>query len=131
MNARIALFAALPALALSACSYERPAERPPVSPAAEVIGEPRNCISLTQIRATRVRDDYTIDFEGPGNKVWRNTLTNRCPGLTSQDAFTYKTSLSQLCSNEIIYVLDRVGGELQRGAGCGLGPFVPVKLAKD
>ncbi|MBV1918991.1 MAG: hypothetical protein KUG65_13150 [Sphingomonadaceae bacterium] len=58
-------------------------------------------------------------------------MTNRCSGLTSQDAFTYKTSLSQLCSNEIIYVLDRVGGELQRGAGCGLGPFVPVKLVKD
>ena len=60
---------------------------------------------------------------------WRNTLPQRCSGLKFDDAFTYATSLSQLCSTDIIYPLQRTGGSLQRGAGCGLGQFVPVELA--
>jgi hypothetical protein len=60
---------------------------------------------------------------------WRNTLPNSCPGLAAQNAFTYKTSLSQLCSTDIVYVLQTAGG-LHRGPGCGLGQVVPVKLEK-
>ena len=120
-------FAAMP-LALTACMAEPPADRPPVEPLATVTGEAENCIPLTSIRSTRIRDDYTIDFEGPGSKVWRNTLPNRCNGLKSADKFTYETSLSQLCNTDIIYVLNDYGGSLQRGAGCGLGMFTPVEL---
>jgi len=130
MNAHTGLVTAFTALALTACSYERPADAPPVSPAAEVIGEARSCLPLNQIRSTRVRSDYTIDFMGAGDKVWRNTLPNRCPGLGSKEAFSYNTSLNQLCSTDIIYVLQHVGGSLERGAGCGLGQFVPVKLGE-
>lgn len=130
MKARIAFLTALTPLALTACTQERPAERPPVSPAAEVIGEAQSCISIASISSTEIRDDYTIDFMGGGSRVWRNTLPNRCSGLKFEDAFTYSTSLSQLCSTDIIYVLRNVGGDLQRGPGCGLGKFVPVKLAK-
>lgn len=128
MTIRNALTLATGALALGACSYERPAERPPVSPAAKVIGEAQSCIPLHSIRETRIRDDWTIDFVGPGDKVWRNTLTSRCPTLKSENAITYETSLSQLCSTDIVYVLRTIGGNLERGPGCGLGPFVPVML---
>jgi hypothetical protein len=122
---------AVAGLALASCMQERPAERPPVSPAATVAGEPENCVSLSSFNETRIRDDWTIDFiRGPGNRAWRNTLPNRCNGLKSADAFTYETSLTQLCSTDIIYVLDRIGGDLQRGAGCGLGEFVPVELER-
>ena len=130
MKARTAILTALTPLALTACMQERPSERPPVSPAAEVVGEAQSCIPLTSISSTEIRDDYTIDFIGAGSKVWRNTLPNRCSGLKFEDAFSYETSLSQLCSTDIIYVLRHVGGDLQRGAGCGLGKFVPVKLEK-
>ncbi|MFA7586420.1 MAG: hypothetical protein WCY11_09555 [Novosphingobium sp.] len=123
----VATLAALP-LALSACQQERPADRPAVAPAAKVVGNPESCIPLAQIRETRVRDDWTIDFIRDNKHAWRNTMPNRCPGLKMQDGFTYKTSLSQLCSSDIIYVLDTVGGGVQRGAGCGLGQFVPVEL---
>ena len=130
MKARTAILTALTPLALTAGMQERPSERPPVSPAAEVVGEAQSCIPLTSISSTEIRDDYTIDFMVGASKVWRNTLPNRCPGLKSEDKFTYETSLSQLCSTDIIYVLHDYGGKLSRGAGCGLGKFVPVELEK-
>jgi len=46
-------------------------------------------------------------------------------------AFTYETTVSQLCRPEIIYRLDTFGGRLQRGPGCSLGEFVPVEYLKD
>ena len=121
----------LAALALAACTTEPPAERPPVSPAARITGAPERCIPISAITTTRIRDDYTIDFiRGAGSNGWRNTLPNRCGGLKSADAFTYDTSLSQLCSTDIIYVLERIGGTPTRGAGCGLGQFVPVEIER-
>ena len=105
-------------------------DRPAPKPAAEPVGEPVSCIPLAQIRETRVRDDWTIDFIGGGNRVWRNTLGSRCPGLRAEDAITYKTSLSQLCSTDIVYVLESAGG-LHRGPSCNIGQFVPVRLVKE
>ena len=104
---------------------------PPTEPAARVVGAAENCIQSQQIRTSRVRDDRTIDFEMRGGRVYRNTLPNSCPRLGFEEAFTYNTSLTRLCSTEIIYVLDTVGGQLQRGAGCGLGQFVPVEYLED
>jgi hypothetical protein len=121
--------AAIP-FALAACSQERPSDRPAVAPAAKIVGNAEDCVQITQLRESRIRDDWTIDFIQSGKRAWRNTLPQRCSGLKSDDAFTYKTSLSQLCSTDIIYVLQRTGGSLQRGAGCGLGKFVPVELER-
>ena len=95
----------------------------------KVVGEPQSCVQLAQIRETKVRDDWTIDFIAGGDRVWRNTLTARCPGLRSQNGFTYVTALSQLCSTDIVYVLETAGG-LHRGPACGLGQFVPVRLER-
>jgi hypothetical protein len=132
MKAPIYLASAIAAIALAGCTQQRPAERPAVSPAAKIVGEPVNCITLRSFNTTRIRDDWTIDFiRGAGNKAWRNTLPHRCPGLRSEDAFSYETSLTQLCNTDIIHVLYRSGGSLQRGAGCGLGQFVPVELEKN
>ncbi|AMK23726.1 hypothetical protein [Sphingobium sp. TKS] len=93
-------------------------------------GKPVDCVQITSIRSTNVRDDRTIDFIMNGNKVYRNTLPYSCPSLGFEKRFLYKTSLSQLCSVDIITVLYEAGG-LQRGASCGLGEFQPMrKLAK-
>ncbi|HMQ25109.1 MAG TPA: hypothetical protein PKA98_03910, partial [Acidimicrobiales bacterium] len=97
--------------------------------AATVVGDAQSCIPISQIRGSRVHDNYTIDFDTAG-KTYRNTLPHGCPGLGSEQAFTYETSLTQLCNTDIIYVLRRIGGDYQRGAGCGLGSFVPVELEK-
>ncbi len=125
------LLCALAALPLAACAAEeRPADRPAVAPAARVIGAAETCIPLSGLRETRIRDDWTIDFVGNGNRVWRNTLNARCPGLRANDGITYETSLTQLCSTDIVYVLDRIGGTPRRGAACSIGQFVPVELQR-
>ncbi|WP_067732452.1 hypothetical protein [Novosphingobium naphthalenivorans] len=117
-------------LALAACTQGEPRKMPPPSPAAEAVGPALNCLSVTQLSSSKIRDDQTIDFFGAGGRVWRVTLPNRCSGLKAADSFTYETSLSQLCRTDIIYPLNRYGGQLQRGPGCGMGPFVPVKLSR-
>jgi hypothetical protein len=128
MKAVACLATAAASFAAFGCS-ETATVRPPVAPAATIVGEPQSCVSRGQLRETRIRDDSTIDFFGSGGRVWRNTLSGSCPGLRPHNGFAYETSLSQLCSTDIIYVLETAGG-LRRGAACGLGPFVPVKLAK-
>ena len=98
-------------------------------PAARVTGEPQSCIRLVEVTNSEVRNDYTIDFErGPGDDIYRAVLDNGCPGLSSADAFTYDTSLSQLCTTDIIYPLHQ-GGGLNRGPGCGISRFIPMELA--
>lgn len=131
MKTKHLLIASLAFAGLSACSnYDRNDNAAKVSkaPAAKVVGEPVNCVSIAGLRST-VQDDRTIDFEA-GSQTYRNTLPNACPSLGFEKAFTYATSLSQLCSTDIIYVLQNTGGRLDRGAGCGLGNFVPIEYVK-
>jgi hypothetical protein len=118
------------AILLAAAAAIAPADaRPRETPIATPAGKPVDCLSLNQIRETRVRDDSVIDFYASGGKVYRNTLPNSCPGLGFDEGFSYQTSIGRLCSLDIITVLRRAGG-LQRGASCGLGKFQPVTLAK-
>lgn len=102
-------------------------------PAPEVrnIGEPVSCVNIRQIRSTRIIDDKTIDFEMAGGKIFRNSMEHSCPSLKSEDRFSYRTSLNQLCNVDIIYVLHDYGGRLQEGAGCGLGKFQQIEFVKD
>lgn len=97
-------------------------------PEAAPAGEPVNCLSIVQLRESRVRSDQVIDFVTRGGKVYRNTLPQSCPRLGFEERFAYRTSISQLCSTDIITVLN-VSGPPQ-GASCGLGQFQPVTLAK-
>lgn len=98
----------------------------PYVPAA---GKVLDCIPISSIRSTNVRDDRTIDFMMNGNKIYRNALPNSCPSLGFEKRFLYKTSLSQLCSVDIITVLYNNGPGLQPGASCGLGKFQPMEKA--
>jgi hypothetical protein len=104
-----------------------PAERRAKALAAyQPAGAAVSCLHLTQIRSSNVIDDRTIDFK-VGNKVYRNILPHSCPSLASEERFSYRTSLSQLCSVDTIRVLHSYGGHLQEGAGCGLGKFQPME----
>lgn len=94
------------------------------APPATPDGKPQSCIPLGQIRETQVRDDRTIDFF-LGRKVYRNTLPYACPELGFERAFSYETSLSQLCSTDIVTVIHN-SSPMMRGASCGLGQFQPV-----
>ena len=91
------------------------------------VGEPKNCVSIPQIRSTKVIDNSTIDFRMAGCKTYRNSLPQSCPWLKFEDKFSYRTSLSQLCNVDLVRVLHEQGGQLTEGAGCGLGKFQMVE----
>lgn len=99
-------------------------------PAATSTGPAVSCVPLHAFSETRVRDDHTIDFMSSSRKGWRNVLPHDCPSLNFERAFSYETSLSQLCSTDIIHVLHTIGGRPERGAACGLGQFQPIELVK-
>jgi uncharacterized protein DUF6491 len=91
---------------------------------ARDVGEPVDCIDIVRIDHSRVRDDRTIDFYMRGREVYRNRLPDACPGLAYEDGFTYRTSLSRLCSVDTIAVRSRSG---LPGPSCGLGRFQPIE----
>lgn len=94
------------------------------------VGEPKSCVTISQIRSIKVIDSRTIDFRMAGGKTYRNILPQSCPGLKFEDRFSYRTSLNQLCNVDIVRVLHDQGGQLHEGAGCGLGKFQMVEKVK-
>lgn len=133
MPARPVLITALPlVLALAGCaaSQQDAPDRNARVPAAKVVGEAQSCIPRSQVRQSQVRSDTVIDFEMRNGKVYRVTMPTRCPGLGLERAFAFETSIDQMCGADIIYVLMNIGGVPQRGAGCGLAPFVPIEYEK-
>lgn len=97
-------------------------------PEATPTGPAQSCVPITQLRQSLVRNDRVIDFELGGGRYYRVTLPQGCPGLGFEKRFAYQTSLSQLCSTDIITVLQQA--PLMRGASCGLAEFQPVTIAK-
>jgi hypothetical protein len=112
------------ALGVSGTTIARPLT-PAQEAAVQPAGKPVNCLHLEQIDETRVRDDQTIDFIMHGGKVYRNRLPNSCPSLGFEERFSYSPGIQELCSADIITVLQQ-GPGLMPGASCGLGQFVPV-----
>ena len=118
-------------LATSLCLAAIPgmaADRRNEVPIATPAGKPLDCLATYQIRESRVRNDQVIDFYTRGGKIYRNTLPQSCPRLGFEERFGYQTTISQLCSTDIITVLNVTGPT--QGASCGLGKFQPVTIAK-
>jgi hypothetical protein len=99
-------------------------------PAAKPVGPSVSCIPLASARESRVRDDWTIDFKAGGKRWYRTVLPYRCNGLGFERAFSYATSISQLCSADIITVFQQSGGGSGPRNSCGLGQFQLVELEK-
>jgi hypothetical protein len=120
------------ASALAAGSVAFAAERASRDEPYEIrtVGEPKSCIMRSSIRSTDVIDDETIDFKMINGDIYRNNLPNRCSGLGFEEAFSYKTSVNQLCSVDIIHVLDNSGGQLDTRGACGLGKFQKIEKIK-
>ena len=113
--------------ALTACTTRNAAPSANVAPPPTGIQSAAtgpSCVELSRIRESKVIDDRTIDFVLRDGSVLRNTLPSSCPSLGFERAFTYKTSISRLCSVDIITVIMQ-GGGVRTGASCGLGKFVP------
>ena len=94
--------------------------------AAEPSEEPQRCLRLTEISSVTVLNNKQILFEASHKRYYLNTLPHGCPGLRRNSPIMYRTSLDQLCSVDVITVLDSAWGGFMPGASCGLGKFVPV-----
>ena len=107
-----------------------PAVAQPAAPTA--VPETRTCLPMSQIRSSDVVDGQTIDFRLRDGSVWRNRLPRSCPGLGFDRAFSYTTSIPQLCNVDIIRVIV-LGNPGLTGSTCGLGQFErqPPKPVKN
>ena len=124
--APLALLGGMSAYALD--SHDERDMRETKAPPAKIIGEAKSCINLRSIRQSKVHDDYTIDFKMRNGDIYRNELPRRCSGLGFEESFSYKTSLGQLCSTDIIDVISNTGGRIETRGSCGLGKFQKVEM---
>jgi hypothetical protein len=120
---RIAAAFSAAALLASCASGQRDLADQQALAQSEPAGPAVDCLQLSAIRDTKVRDDRNIDFRTRNGRVYRNTLPVECPGLKFEDSFSYRTSIGQLCSVDTITV-NRSG--VARGPTCGLGRFQPI-----
>ena len=88
-----------------------------------------NCVSLSRVDDTRVVDEQTILFYMRGNEIYRNVLPHRCPGLDGNSTFMYRVTTTQLCSVDVITLLEDFGSRFMPAASCGLGKFQPISEA--
>ena len=120
-------------VALCACTpVDQPQSAPAaVEPAVKVVGEAKSCISASLVRNTNVRGDGVIDFELDNGKTYRSVSEQGCPGLRRGNAITYDVLGDSLCSGQMVFRLNNIGGQISRGAACPLGEFMPVEYADD
>ena len=84
------------------------------------------CIDTRRISNTRIVDKQNILFYMRGGVIYHNELPRACMGLRNGKTISYRTSLSRLCSNDLITLLDNFGMGMSRGPSCAIGKFRPV-----
>jgi hypothetical protein len=85
-----------------------------------------HCVRINDIDAIDIVDADTLIFRMRGDKVYRNELPHRCPGLRPHDTLMYRSSVGRLCSVDVVTVLEDWGFGFAPGASCGLGMFEPI-----
>lgn len=103
----------------------------PFAPALADADEPsgeggERCIDTRRISTAQIIDKQNILFRMRDRSIYHNELPHSCPGLRRGKTISYRTSISRLCSNDFITLLDSYGRGLSRGASCGLGKFYPI-----
>jgi hypothetical protein len=79
--------------------------------AAEEIGETQMCVPLQQISNRTIIDNRTIVLRMVGGpKYKRIDLARDCPGLKSAGGFASATSISRLCKQDILRVIEEPMG---------------------
>lgn len=86
-------------------------------------GAPQRCINVRQLASIEPVGNHTLLFYLRGGDVWRNRLDHSCSGLDRDTVFSYELRGSRLCSNDVIFQVNRFGDRLERGIGCALGEF--------
>ena len=87
---------------------------------------PRDCIIVSSIDETDALDDQNLVFKMRGDRIYKNHLPRRCPGLERENRIAYQTRGGRLCSIDTITVLEQSGIGFRNGFTCRLGEFVPM-----
>jgi len=124
---RVLLMALLLSCALATVAQAQTSRKDKFLQKYQRTGKFENCIPLGgAIRETKVLDASTLLFYMAGGDVYLNEIP-LCPYLEpSYRSFTYDTSLSKLCSTDIITVIDPTSSVPTVGS-CGLGRFELLK----
>lgn len=124
---------AITALAVAGCAT---AAEPPeaAGKAAERLagyertGKSVSCLGLASIRSIDALDDWRLLVHARNGDVYLNETKGRCSGAARPNTrIEYATSLSQLCRNQIIRIVDN-GTNMMNGS-CGLGDFERLEPA--
>lgn len=92
---------------------------------------PQDCVLVSLIDETDAVDDQNLIFRMRGDKVYRNHLPRKCPGLERENRIAYEARSARLCSIDTITVLEQgFGRGLQDGFTCRLGAFIPLSPAE-
>jgi hypothetical protein len=92
----------------------------------ERTGEMQSCVSIANLNQIKPLSDKLFLVRVGVNDYYLNEVSGRCSGASSSFShLQYTTSLTQLCRNEIIHVVDTSTG-MHLGA-CGLGSFEKLK----
>lgn len=92
-----------------------------------VAGEPVDCIYTPRVMSTRIYDKTAIVYDA-GSTVWVNRPDSGASSLDDNDILVTRTFGSQLCSVDIVHLVDRGVGFWS--GSVGLGKFVPYKKVK-
>ena len=85
-------------------------------------GKPQNCLDTTLAQDTE-RFGSTILYKN-GNTIYRNDTIGGCD-FDRDSVIVTKTFSSQLCSGDIVRLVDRTSHMLD--GSCGFGSFVPYR----
>lgn len=118
-------------LLVGAAAYAKPRLTPEEALAKaledRVAGEPVDCIYTPRVMSTRIYDKTAIVYDA-GNTIWVNRPESGAGMLDDNDIMVTTPFGSQLCSVDIVRMIDR-GAGFWRGS-VGLGQFVPYKKVK-
>ncbi|HBK90043.1 MAG TPA: hypothetical protein DDZ68_00080 [Parvularcula sp.] len=85
-------------------------------------GEVKTCLNLTLLNEITAVDEKTLLIRSGANNWYVSDLKTRCRGVVGRGArIEYSTSLSQLCRNDILRIVDNTNGFLT--GSCGMGSF--------
>lgn len=91
--------------------------------AGRVAGKPVDCITLRNIQSSEIIDRTAILYRTVGGSLYVNVPRSGQTSLDDDDILVTKTWGSQLCSIDIVRLIDRVS-RFETGF-VGLGAFVP------
>ena len=95
--------------------------------AGRTAGAPVKCLSLHNIRSSRIIDRTAILYEGPGNTLYVNRPDSGSESLDSWDVLVTDTHSPQLCNVDVVHLYD--SNARMRTGFVFLGDFVPYTKA--